>query len=237
MSLVVTKGYLLARYDYGVFDEILVFLNQFGNRFTCLALGTRKITSKNARALLFGNYLEIELFYSSNGEKLSKLKKVVAINQIGLKYASNLALLTLGDVISKTPQTNKSWFMFYQDVLVKVLMDFDGYKLSIYIYLYFIKYVFKQVKIFKCKHYTENSKILWSFSFEKNGLVCTTCYPQYAPLTNRELQLIVSLNNIDLSNNSFFIKTYNINWQTMYLKFHNLFREYIKKINKLYKKQ
>lgn len=75
MSLVVTKGYLIAKYKYNLFDEILIFLNEHGNKFVCYALGTRKINSKNSFALVFGNFLEFEFFYSNNPKKISKLKK------------------------------------------------------------------------------------------------------------------------------------------------------------------
>lgn len=238
MSLVVTKGYLLARYDYAIFDEVLVFLNQFGNRFTCLALGTRKITSKNARALLYGNYLEIELFYTHSNEKMSKLKKVVAINQIGFNYASNLALITAGDVISKLPNTNKMWFDFYQDILVKVLMDYDKYQISVYVYLVFIKVVFRHVKLQQCsKHLYQNKQELkLCFSFYNSTLVCTECSPQIKQLTSFEIQLLLTLNKFSLQDLDFFNKTYNINWKSFYLKLHYSFNEYRKKINQLYKK-
>lgn len=237
MSLVVTKGYLIARYDYNIFDEILVFLNEHGVRFTCIALGTRKIVSKNAKALLYGNYLEIELFYTHNDNKLSKLKKVVAINQIGFDYASNLALITISDVIAKLPEVNKNWFFFYQEVLVKVLMDYEKYKLSCYVFLYTIKYLFKHFDIKKCKHLEETAAIDVSFSFKEGNFVCCECHPSYIKLTTEELILINSLNNnqTNLTTN-FFNNSYNINWKNLYTKLELSYLKYVKEINKQYKK-
>ena len=45
MSEIITKGYLIARNDYQMFDEIITFINEFGNKFVCLAQGSKKIES------------------------------------------------------------------------------------------------------------------------------------------------------------------------------------------------
>lgn len=233
MSLVVTKGYLIARYDYSTFDEILVFLNNFGNKFTCIALGTRKINSKNSRALFFGNYLEIEMFYS-NSDKLSKLKKVVAINQIGFEYSSNLAFFTIGDILASMKELNKDWFSFYQDVLIKILMNYDQYELSVYIYFTFIQKIFKSINLTKCNHIA--TKTTFGYSFSKKSFVCTTCFPTVKPLTKEEIQVFKDIfdNKQDI-NKIFFCKKYNINWKDFYLKLHYSFKELINKINQSYK--
>ena len=85
MAEIITRGYLVARQDYDIFDEILTFINEYGNRFIMFAPGTKRITSKNARALFFGNFLEIQFFYARNDTKLSKLKKVISLDQINYK--------------------------------------------------------------------------------------------------------------------------------------------------------
>lgn len=233
MSLVVTKGYLIGRYNYSTFDEILIFLNNFGNKFTCIALGTRKISSKNSRALFFGNYLEIEMFYS-NINKLAKLKKVVAINQIGFEYSSNLAFFTINDILSNMKELNKNWYSFYQDIIVKVLMNYDQYELSVYIYLIFIQKIFKKINLIKCNHPISRTK--FGYSFVKKGFVCTTCFPTIKSLDKDELEIFKDIfnNNKDI-NNVFFCKKYNVNWKNFYLKLHYSFNELINKINYSYK--
>lgn len=237
MSLIVTKGYIIARYDYNIFDEILIFLNEHGVRIACLALGTRKIASKNAKALMYGNYLEIELFYTNADNKLSKLKKVVAINQIGFNYSSSLPLIIISDIIAKLPNVNKSWFFFYQEILVKVLMDYEKYKLSCYIFLYTIKQLFKHLDIKKCKHLEEIKNINISFSFKDGSFVCCDCKSNYIKLTTYELILINSLSNnqTNLTTN-FFNNSYNINWKNFYTKLELSYLSYVKEINKMYKK-
>ena len=75
MAEIITRGYLVARQDYDIFDEILTFINEYGNRFIMFAPGTKRITSKNARALFFGNFLEIQFFLCKKWYKTFKIKK------------------------------------------------------------------------------------------------------------------------------------------------------------------
>ena len=125
MPLVITEGYLIGRYNYLEFDEILVFINKFGNKFTCIAKGTKKIQSKNARALQWGNFLQIELFHSSSTNKLSKLKKVTILNNLDFKKSCNLALITISDVLCSLKTTNLKCFNFYQEIIIKILKIFE----------------------------------------------------------------------------------------------------------------
>lgn len=236
MSLVITKGYLVGRFDYAIFDEILVFINNFGNKFTCVALGTRKINSKNARALLYGNYLEIELFHSETPNKLGKLKKVVAINQIGFENATNLGLITINDVLVVMKKTNFDWYQIYQSVLVRVLSNCDEYQLSVYVYLIFIQKMFKKIKINKCIHFDSISKLSLGFSFENASLVCTNCFNSIPPLEPNELKLFKQIydNSINIEKD-FFNTKFQIDWKKMYLKLNSSFKELTKKINETYK--
>jgi len=70
------QGYLIKKIDYQVFDEIITFIGTDGNKYTCLSLGSKRITSKNARNLFLGNYCEFEVFLARHKDKISKLKKV-----------------------------------------------------------------------------------------------------------------------------------------------------------------
>jgi recombinational DNA repair protein (RecF pathway) len=76
MGLTIAKGYLLARTPYRIFDEIITILTSNGARIALLALGTRKLQSKNARNLFFGHLLEFSFFAARTSKKVSKLKSV-----------------------------------------------------------------------------------------------------------------------------------------------------------------
>lgn len=82
MAEIITKGYLISKIDYQIFDEVITFINEYGNKFTCLAQGTKKINSHNARNMQLGNYCEFQFFLARNENKMSKLMKVNAIDKI-----------------------------------------------------------------------------------------------------------------------------------------------------------
>ena len=42
MSQTITKGFLIARLDHGTFDEIITFIDDYGNKFVCLAKKEQK---------------------------------------------------------------------------------------------------------------------------------------------------------------------------------------------------
>ncbi|MCV3743688.1 DNA repair protein RecO [Ureaplasma sp. ES3154-GEN] len=181
MALVVTRGYLIKRSDYNYFDEILTFLNEHGNIFHMYAPGTKRITSKNARSLFFGNYLEFEFFHATQVNKMGKLKKVVAIHRIDYRYDNNLALLALNYLVSLSDTTSKNIYNFYQKILSYIISDYDPYALTIYL---MVKYAQQEGLVFHfddCVHCRNNKRIV---SFDQNhlGLICVNCFerePQF----------------------------------------------------------
>lgn len=130
MAEIITKGYLVARRDYDVFDEILTFINEHGNRFVMFAPGTKRITSKNARALFFGNYLEIQFFHATNETKLSKLKKVIPLDQIDYKYENTYSMLILSELMSKVIDFNVEFYQFYQLILQYIILEYNDYYIN-----------------------------------------------------------------------------------------------------------
>ncbi|MDE5949456.1 MAG: hypothetical protein K2G54_01095, partial [Malacoplasma sp.] len=94
MAETITNGFLIFRKDYEMFDETLGFINEYGNIFSVLALGTRKILSKNSRNLFFGCLSEFSFFASRDIDfKMGKLKKVIILeNNINISSRSPLIL-------------------------------------------------------------------------------------------------------------------------------------------------
>jgi recombinational DNA repair protein (RecF pathway) len=82
MAETIYQGYVINKQPYQVFDEIVVFLTDDGQRISCLSRGSRKITSKNARHLFIGSYVEFQIFQSRHQDKLSRLKKATTIKPI-----------------------------------------------------------------------------------------------------------------------------------------------------------
>ena len=222
MALVITKGYLIDRHDYDVFDEILTFINEYGNKFVCFAAGTRRITSKNARSLIYGNYIEMEIFHSNKPDKLSRLKKVTTISSIDFKYSNNLGLITISDLLSLVPKINIKLYYLYQEILADVLMDKDEYITSCYAFLKFIKVSNFKFQTKMCANCFSKLDLV-SMSFNRHGFICLNCMKFESQFSKDELELIklfleddsrFSFNKIKNINFVQFYKKLNIEWQS-----------------------
>lgn len=82
MALTISNCYIIKLTDYMLFDQVVSFLTENGQRHHVLALGVKKIMSKNGRNLQVGNYNQIEFFQAREQGKVGKLKKTVVINPI-----------------------------------------------------------------------------------------------------------------------------------------------------------
>ncbi|GAA5414350.1 DNA repair protein RecO [Ureaplasma ceti] len=219
MALVVTKGYLINRQDYDVFDEILTFINEFGNRFTCFAPGVRKITSKNARALIYGNYLEYEFFYST--KKMSRLKKVTTITAIDFKQSCSVALTVVNDLLAFAHKFSRNLYAFYQEILAEVLLQKDEYILACYAFIKFIKISNLRFETKCCtKCYSEFDLI--TLSFARHGFVCQNCMAFEPQFSKEELRLVKELLDSENLNSldKIIESCYEINYEQMFKKLH-----------------
>ncbi|AJQ45466.1 DNA recombination protein RecO [Ureaplasma diversum] len=175
MAEIVTKGYLVARSDYDVFDEILTFINEHGNRFVMFAYGTRRISSKNARSLFFGNYLEFEFFHARAENKMSKLKKVVSLDQIDYKYENTYSLIILSQLVSSVVEFNYDYYLFYQMILGYVLLEIDDYYTACFL---IIKFMLMNGIVFNLNSCGVcNSRMqLQTLDLNQQHLVCHDCF-------------------------------------------------------------
>ncbi len=132
--LVITKGYLIDKQDYNDFDEIITFINEYGIKFTCFSAGSRKISSKNARNLNIGNYLEFEFFHSNSKDKLSRLKKVTTLTYLSEDLKLSYSLHILNDYYKQIEyMEDLVWFELYQKVIHYILQDINDYLLMLYL--------------------------------------------------------------------------------------------------------
>lgn len=171
--MIITKGYLLKREDYDLFDEIVTFINQYGLVFKCFSSGSRKINSKNGRHLNYGNWLEFEFFYSQN--KLSRLKKVSTISYIDEKYKNKWSLEFINEIYCQIKIDNKKFFDFYQDVINMIINNFNDYYIIVLICIKIIKLLNLPIKIKDVNEvnfilYGDNKKIVFS------KLMCDNIY-------------------------------------------------------------
>ncbi len=183
--MVITKGYLLSREDYDLFDEIITFINTYGLVFKCFSVGSRKISSKNARNLNYGDYLEFEFFYSPN--KLSRLKKVTTISHINEEYKNRWSLSLINELYLQIKINNKKYFEIYQNVIDMLLNNMNDYYIMIYICLNIIKMLNLPINIDN----PEYSDYLWTYKFNQKQNVHHLC-------DNIKLVLKKIINNEDV---------------------------------------
>lgn len=138
MGLTVKKGYLIHEQDYDLFDEILTLIGNDGQRYVLFAPGVRKITSKNSRSLFYGNYLEFEFFQSRFASKVSKLKKVTTLSNVGFDINHHPSLDLISEILTKIKDFHEELYEFYQRVLNLILLKVDSVVIDILIYLYFL---------------------------------------------------------------------------------------------------
>jgi len=174
MSEIITKGYLIARTDFETFDEIITFINEYGNKFVCLAKGVKKIESHNARSINLGNYCEFQFFLARNEEKVSRLMKVHAIKPIEWPNYRQ-SLITLNTLANQLIYPNVKNFKFYESMLPYATdKKIHDAKAELIIMANYCQLTGIALHINDCvlchRHHIK------TISFKNRGLMCGQCY-------------------------------------------------------------
>lgn len=203
MSQIITKGFLIARLDHNTFDEIITFINDYGNKFVCLAKGTRKISSKNARNLQIGNYCEFNFFLARDPNKISRLVKVNTIKQIHWPvYRTSFFLLN--ELVNKLIYPSIKNFNFYKNLLSIVTNpSFDDKKAQLIVLQKFCK--LSGIELFVNKCVLCGSNKIKTMNFNLKGLICQNCFKQnnneFYPLNFNKLVYFLFKEKYDLIDN------------------------------------
>lgn len=177
MSETITKGYLIAKNDFQTFDEIITFINEYGNKFVCLAKGTKKIESHNARNMDLGNYCEFQFFLARGEDKVSKLMKITAIDKVEWPNFRQ-SLITLNILATQLIYPNKKNYEFYKKMRVYALDDtISDAKAELIILRNYCKLTGIDLRVTNCV--VCHSHHIKTFSFEKHGLLCGQCFEKY----------------------------------------------------------
>ncbi|WP_031488956.1 DNA repair protein RecO [Ureaplasma canigenitalium] len=178
-------GYLISRYDYDVFDEILIFILEIKDeidpsfssyhKISMFGQGVKRITSKNSRNLIFGNYLDVVFFQSQKQDKLSKLKKVLTLDSVGQKISNSYLVTTINFLIEQVNNFNHHWFFWYQKYLYEIYRGGNDLMLTIYsiidfLFLNGVTYILNHCVI------CEKQTMLYTFSKKHRGVICKPCY-------------------------------------------------------------
>ncbi|MGL4948400.1 MAG: DNA repair protein RecO [Mycoplasma sp.] len=170
--LLVTKGYLLRKTPHNDFDEIIDLINEYGIKFTCISLGSRKIISKNNYHLNVGNFLEFEIFHSEN--KLSKLKKVTTLSYLEESKKANYALFVINEAFAQIDLNHKRWFNLYQDVILSMMQDINDYITILYLLVKIYELSGLNICFNNC-FYCGSTKFIKTVDFNKYQVVCKLC--------------------------------------------------------------
>ncbi|MDE6082409.1 MAG: hypothetical protein K2F52_00855, partial [Malacoplasma sp.] len=203
MAETITNGFLIFRKDYEMFDEILGFINEHGNIFSVLALGTRKILSKNSRNLFFGCLSEFSFFSSRDIDfKMGKLKKVVILeNNISITNRSPLILFN--NIIYKSKIKGIPVFNELKKLVQNLVSFKKEYDDVLIIYLLFKVCKFLGIKLNLNSCTKCDSRVIFSFSNDNFGFVCKKhCFENYKILNKGlEILYLCSLKKFLVANN------------------------------------
>jgi DNA repair protein RecO (recombination protein O) len=154
--------------------EIITFIDKKGIRYSCMALGTKKIESKNARNLFIGSLIEFQIFKSRGENKLSKLKKATVVEEADWKIDSNQSFNILTNCITKVKYTSSEFFIFYKQCLE--LIDSKKYNEqinSLIILFKFLKINGINIELDNCVMCGKNNAKY--MSIDKAGVICEQC--------------------------------------------------------------
>lgn len=176
MAETILKGYLTNIHDYGNFDQIINFLAEDGNYYTMMALGTKKIMSKNARNLIVGSYNEFEFFKAREVQRVGKLKKTVMIEPFSWESSTLLSFNVLNDLINSMPFYNDEVYKLYKRSLDLVKTNTDEHFKTLIIMKEFLN-------ILGCNLYVKNCVLchnnqIKTISFKHHGLICNLCFKE-----------------------------------------------------------
>ncbi len=177
MSETITKGYLIAKNDFQTFDEIITFINEYGNKFVCLAKGTKKIESHNARNMDLGNFCEFQFFLARGEDKVSKLMKINAIDKVEWPNFRQ-SLIALNSLTNQLIYPNKKNYEFYKKMRAYALDDtINDAKAELIILRNYCKLTGIDLHVTDCV--VCHNHHIKTFSFEKHGLLCGQCFEKY----------------------------------------------------------
>lgn len=197
----ICKCYLIAKFNYDIFDEIVIFLTDEGKKISCFSKGSRRIASKNGMNLIIGNFLELEYFESRFNNKLNRLKKVNSIRNIDYSISNSSLFNLLNLIFTKIDwvENNVEYYNLYQEFLALILLSQDDSAIINYMIMKFLSLINENVNLKICQRCNCVSK-LQSVSIQELGFICLECLDEHDDFfTDSEMEYIFEI----ISNNFF----------------------------------
>lgn len=115
MAETVFQALVIDIHDFQVYDQIITVLLPSNLKYTLIALGTKKILSKNARHLSLLNEVEIEAFLSNDIHKISKLKKVISLSNFSWELFKKKFIRLFLRYVNEASELNRNFYtLFFQ---------------------------------------------------------------------------------------------------------------------------
>lgn len=173
MSETVFKALIINISDFNIYDQIITVLLPSNNKYSLIALGTKKILSKNARHISLLNEVEIEAFLSNDPKKISKLKKLISITSFPWELLTSKVFQNYLSYLNYSTEFKCDFYSLFNYLLELTKMKVDeNIIFSVLLKFIFIdlglSFNFKSCAI--CK-----SKYVSIVSIENSSLVCKNC--------------------------------------------------------------
>lgn len=162
-------------------DDMIVTVISHDEVLSFIALGVRKLTSKNRVALQLGNIIEVEIFRARLTNKLSKLKKAVLIKQPPLKEGDTA--LVLLEIIKFLSRIDKSSDILFNRILEGFSYFSDDYNHHVKTFILFgvLDVIGVYPKYERCIECNRHDRIN-GFDFYKGGYTCVDHTENKKPL-------------------------------------------------------
>lgn len=163
-------GFVINKLDYGAEDEIVSIFSRY-EVITLIALGTRKMKSKNRVALQIGNFVEIEYFRARLSNKISKLKKASLIIQPPLNDGDTAEIiLDIYKYLSNIKSESVVLFKALIDAYAYLGNDYNQ-NIKTYVLFSFLDVIGHYPQNNMCIECGRNDRIN-GFEFHKGGFLC-----------------------------------------------------------------
>lgn len=182
-------GFVIKKIDYGAEDEIISIFSRH-EVITLIALGTRKMKSKNRVALQIGNFVEIEYFRARLANKISKLKKASIVIQPPLNNGNTAEIiLELYRYLSNIQSESALLFKALIDVYAYLGGEYNQ-NIKTYVLFSYLDVIGHYPQNNMCVECGRNDRIN-GFEFYKGGFLCALHNKK--PRTLQELKAIQNL--------------------------------------------
>lgn len=177
-------GLVIKMMDFEDYDKIVTILTS-DSLVSFIALGVRKLESKNRVALQLGNLVEVELFKARLTNKLSKLKTATLLKQPPLKEADTATVwLEIIKYLQKMRRGSEKVFKSILEAYSYFGEEFNHIAKT-YIVFRLLDEMGQYPNMEQCVDCTRKDRIV-DFDLERGGFLCALHSEHKLPLTELE---------------------------------------------------